>query len=89
MNETQTHRKVAAPRQNKTKNFIFFAIRKKQSKLPNPIEKIIGKRVSFKTPTSHHDGAIIKTKIRIPRNSVIENNTVICGDQPSYTSVKN
>ena len=43
--------------------------------------------MSFKTASCHYNCAIIKTEIRIPRNSIIKNNPVIQGDKGSQSSV--
>ena len=41
----------------------------------------------FKSATSHHNRSIIKTKVSVPRNSIIKNNPVIQGDKGSQSSV--
>ena len=41
----------------------------------------------FKTAAGHHNRAVIKTEVRIPRNAVIENNAVIQSDYGSQNAV--
>lgn len=43
--------------------------------------------MSFKAAAGHHDCTVVKTEIRIPRNSVIKNNPVIHRDIGTQNSI--
>lgn len=60
-----------------------------QSKISDLVKEIIRQRMSFETTASLNNRPVIKTKITIPRNSVVINNTEILCDKPRIHSVKN
>lgn len=61
--------------------------RNPQCEIPDAIKEIIGQRMSLKTASSLDNCPIVKTKIPIPRNSIIINNAEILCDIPRIDAV--
>ena len=61
--------------------------RNPQRKISDLVKKIIGQRMSLKTATSLNNRSVIKTKITIPRDSVIIDNSEIFCNEPSISAV--
>lgn len=62
-------------------------VRYPERKIPNDIKEIIGQRMSLKTTASLNNCTIIETKVTIPRDSVVIDNSKIVCDKPSVGAI--